>query len=109
MFRLKKRRLWEDLIDTFQYLKRAHKQKGDQLLTQYDSDRTKTTGFKLKKGRLGLDIRRKFFSQRMVRHWNGLPREAVDAPSLEAFKTLVSLTQWMSILPTGGGLELGDL
>ena len=32
-----------------------------------------------------LDIKRKFFTQRMVRPWYRLPREAVDAPSLEAF------------------------
>jgi len=33
-----------------------------------------------------LDIRRKFFTQRVATHWNRLPKEAVDAPSLEAFK-----------------------
>ena len=33
-----------------------------------------------------MDIRRNFFSQRVVTHWNRLPKEAVDAPSLEAFK-----------------------
>ena len=33
-----------------------------------------------------LDNRKKFFTQRVLRHWNRLPREAVDAPSLEVFR-----------------------
>ncbi|KFM04582.1 hypothetical protein AS27_06679, partial [Aptenodytes forsteri] len=43
-------------------------------------------GFQLGEGRFRLDIKKTFFTMSMVRHWNRLPREAVDAPSLEAFK-----------------------
>ncbi|KFR16871.1 hypothetical protein N306_02952, partial [Opisthocomus hoazin] len=43
-------------------------------------------GSKLKEGRLRLDIRKKFFTMRVVKHWHRLPREAVDAPSLAVFK-----------------------
>ena len=86
LFSLEKRRLQGDLTVAFQFLKGAYKQEGKRLLMRMDSDRTKGNGFNLRQGRFMLDIRKKFFIQRVVTHWNRLPKEVVDAPSLEALK-----------------------
>ena len=61
--------------------------KGIRLFKRVDSDRTRGNGLKLRQGRLRLDIRRKFFTQRVVMHWNRLTKDVVDAPSLKAFNT----------------------
>ena len=79
------------LIAAFQYLKGAYKQEEERLFMRVDTDRTRGKGFKLRQGRFRLDIRMKFFTQRVVTHWNRLPKEAVDAPSLEAFKARLDM------------------
>ena len=58
-----------------------------------------------------MHVRGKFFTKRVVRRWHRLPREAVDAPSLEAFKArldvaLGSLVWWLATLNMAGGLKL---
>ena len=80
LFSLEKRRLWEDLIAAFQCLKE------DRLFSRACCIRTGGNGFKIKEGGFRLDIRKKFFVTRVMKHWNSLPEEVVGAASLETFK-----------------------
>jgi len=106
LFSLEKRRRWGDLIEAFKYLKGACKKDGKKHFSRACCDRTRANGFKLKEGRLRLDIRKIFFMMQVVKHWNRLLAEVVDAPSLEKFKC--RLDRPLSLL-VETGLELDEL
>lgn len=85
-----------------------------QLFSQVHNDNypititTRGKGFKLKEGKCQLDITRQFFTQRVVMVWNRLPKETVDASSLEVFKNRL-YEAWGNLSPREASLPMADV
>ena len=95
LFSLEKRRLRGDLIAP----KTARKEVAVRqvLVSQVTSDRMRGNGLRLRQGRFRFYIRKNFFTEGVVRHWNRLPREVVESPSLEGVENRVDVAFWDTV------------
>jgi len=88
LFSLKKSRLRGDLRNAYKYLQGGCQEDGSRLFSVVPSDKTKGNGHKLKHRK---NLRKNFFTLRVMEHRNRLSWEVVESPSLEIFKTCLEV------------------
>ena len=109
LFSLEKRRLRGDFINTYKYLKGGCQDDGTRLFSVVPNNRTRGNGHKLEHSKIQLNMRKNFFPVRVPEQWHRLPREVVESPSLETFKTNLDAALcpllWVSLLKQGVGQD----
>ena len=89
LFSLGKRRLrGGDLINIYKYLKGGGRQRDEaRLFSVLHSDRTRSSGLNLEHRKFHTNMQKNFFMVRVMEHWNRLPKEIMESPSMQIFKT----------------------
>ncbi|PKU30564.1 hypothetical protein llap_19133 [Limosa lapponica baueri] len=105
LFSLEKRRLQEDLIAAFQYLKGTYKKSGEGLFTKECSDRMRGNDFKLEEGKFRFDIRKKIFTLRVLGQWNSSATLPVTFKCLEEING-VDKRVTRFVLPVGATINM---